>query len=188
MSEKTGRFEYVKRGIVGVAAATLLTGLCAVPAFAAEGDDTTTVTVTAPSAQVAVTVPTNMTATLGDDGQMNAQGDGAAFTYTNTVYGLQIKSLKVVPETGFTIGDSADTLAKDAFYGTIKFGDAGAPENLSTYAKDNPVDFATPIAIPTDSKSLAVSFDTLQVKSLSGAHAGAALVPFKLVWTVGAAS
>ncbi|GAA6488515.1 hypothetical protein [Gordonibacter urolithinfaciens] len=184
---KTSRFNYIKRGLVGVCAATMLTGLCAGAAFGVEGDDTTTVTVTTPAAQVAVTVPTSMTATLGNDGQMSLQGEGAEFTYTDSVYSLQVKSLKVAPETGFTIGDSADTLAKNAFYGTIKFGVSGTPVNLSTYAKDTAVDLATPVAIPTDAKALAISFGSLQVKSLGGAHAGSNIVPFKLIWTVGAA-
>lgn len=57
MSKNIGRFEYVKRGLVGVCAATMLAGMCAVPAFAAERA-TKVYTLDTSAAQISVTVPT----------------------------------------------------------------------------------------------------------------------------------
>lgn len=90
MSEKTGRFEYVKRGIVGVAAATLLTGLCAVPAFAAgtvdasgpanatTGEASTVVSAKSETANISATVPTTMTVSIAPNGTLSFP-DSTAF-------------------------------------------------------------------------------------------------------------
>lgn len=87
--EKTSRFNYIKRGLVGVCAATMLTGLCAGTAFAAGdftgetaepgtstqysdgGTATTEVGVQAlTGAQVYATVPTSVTAAVAADGTL----------------------------------------------------------------------------------------------------------------------
>ncbi|MCB6312358.1 hypothetical protein [Gordonibacter pamelaeae] len=54
---KTSRFNYIKRGLVGVCAATMLTGLCAGTAFA-DQSATKIYTLDTSAAQISVTVPT----------------------------------------------------------------------------------------------------------------------------------
>ena len=67
---KTSRFNYIKRGIVGVCAATMLTGLCAGTAFAAE-KATKVYTLDTSAAQISVTVPTGAAgASLSADGTL----------------------------------------------------------------------------------------------------------------------
>lgn len=73
MSKNIGRFEYVKRGLVGVCAATILAGMCAVPAFAkdatngkvvdvpgAGSEGSSAVVLDAADLQVSATVPSTL--------------------------------------------------------------------------------------------------------------------------------
>lgn len=108
MSEKTGRFEYVKRGIVGVAAATLLTGLCAVPAFAlAANEGATAVTVNTETLQYNVTMPTStlVGSLSGQDGTLTL---GTATIKNESVFSIQLSSIAVSGDNGIVLKKSGN--------------------------------------------------------------------------------
>lgn len=90
MSEKTGRFEYVKRGIVGVAAATLLTGLCAVPAFAAN-ESSVTLSKDSTALQIDVTVPTELPITISKTSGVQMPTTDISITNNNKAMELSVE-------------------------------------------------------------------------------------------------
>lgn len=123
--EKTSRFNYIKKGIVGVCAATMLTGLCAGAAFAAPGVEagtpgtiasggtsTTAVKAEAADAQISVTVPTSVTASVDSTGVMTFP-DSTKFqiTATNASWPVKVTALDVAVADGYTLKDSEASLA-----------------------------------------------------------------------------
>ena len=94
--EKTSRFNYIKRGLVGVCAATMLTGLCAGSAFAAataQGGETP-VTVDTGNINLSVTVPTApVKASVGADGTFT-DVNGGDFV-NNSVCGVHVSEIEV---------------------------------------------------------------------------------------------
>lgn len=113
MSVCKGRFDYIKRGIVGVCAATLLTGIVAAPAFATDfTDGTMTSTVTANTAaigQISVTVPTTALAGVSDAAGTFTFADNYAFT-NNSPLSVSISKVKVTPKSSVNLvaSDAAD--------------------------------------------------------------------------------
>lgn len=102
----------LKKGVVGVCAATMLAGMCAVPAFAAAGDvdvdgnGTTTVKATVDT-QLSVTVPTELTASVESDGTL---------TYANNAALLNKSQLAPVHVSAVSVTDKEGVLvAKTAF-------------------------------------------------------------------------
>lgn len=99
----------LKKGVVGVCAATMLTGLCAVPAFATEIKDGATtgsssVTVET-NIQMSATVPTTIPMEINNDGV--AVPDASALKIQNLTknYGITVTNVKA------TIVDSKMTLS-----------------------------------------------------------------------------
>lgn len=136
------KFTNLKRGIAGVCAATLLTGMCVAPAFAgvsvdATGDVDTTagtadtvVKVAAETANISATVPTQVTVSVAPDGELTFPTTDFKIHVNNGGWPLKVSELGVVPATGFTLSSS------DAFSETdsnlfLKLGDVvlkGSPD------------------------------------------------------------
>lgn len=93
----------LKKGVVGVCAATMLAGMCAVPAFAADGDatikgDTATeassaVSIDASEIQISVNVPTSTALGISSGEVVSPKN----FTITNSdaTFGMKITGVKV---------------------------------------------------------------------------------------------
>lgn len=116
MSKKIGRFEYVKRGLVGVCAATMLAGMCAVPAFATDGDTkvdstgtmSTSVAVdTSAIGQINVTVPTAPLSGSADANGKLTFANNYKFT-NNSPLSITVTGAKV------TVKDSVNLVASTA--------------------------------------------------------------------------
>lgn len=161
MSKNIGRFEYVKRGLVGVCAATMLAGMCAVPAFAAdEGSlpsgatqtttgDTMSTTVTANTTalgQINVTVPTAPLSGVADVGGTLTFG---SYTFTNnSTLGIKVANMKVTKEADANLVAASAMTSDNAINVKAKIGsaendladfvsaDGAAVANAPTIAKD----------------------------------------------------
>ena len=99
----------LKKGVVGVCAATMLTGLCAAPAFAAdgvvspsdktEGAATSSVTVLGTDVsgvQLSATVPTSIPLAVDvTNGTVSSSNTELKVINTGSTFGLNVKSVKV---------------------------------------------------------------------------------------------
>lgn len=111
---KTSRFNYIKRGLVGVCAATMLTGLCAGTAFGATGDPMETPVKIAGDAggfQISATVPSAIPVSFNESGAFVSPTE-AKFSNTGDHISLAV--------TGATISASPKValVAKDGSLGT----------------------------------------------------------------------
>lgn len=110
----------LKKGVVGVCAATMLTGLCAVPAFAASeppaveqgtpgtiasgGTAETAVKAQAKTAQISATVPTTVTASVDATGALTFPEENVfAISATNDSWPIKVSDLEVKVADGYTL-------------------------------------------------------------------------------------
>ena len=115
--EKTSRFNYIKRGLVGVCAATMLTGLCAAPAFAATGsiskdnsnfNDSSNGGLSATTAdtavgidpaqvdlQISATVPQGVSVGIDNTGALALPTDSIAIKNTSTIVPLVLTTVTI---------------------------------------------------------------------------------------------
>lgn len=164
MSKKIGRFEYVKRGLVGACAATMLAGMCAVPAFA-DG------TPTAPSqwdavdatnqgktivnadvdAQVQVTVPTSFTAAVKADGSFLLP-DNVALKNTSTLAKAHVSAIAVAEDVGSKlIASAAEATDDNSVKMTVNEMDLTTAASFTPSASweiDRATDASTPGTLP----------------------------------------
>lgn len=111
----------LKKGVVGVCAATMLTGLCAVPAFAAATADNTPAVDGSGSSQVTVKSNIQVSATLPTTIPLALDSSGftaPTFTFDNTTigYAIQLKSVQItdaVSDNGMTIKEDATDISAD---------------------------------------------------------------------------
>lgn len=129
--EKTSRFNYIKKGIVGMCAATMLTGLCAGAAFAdptvtepVEGDyavgTSTAVNAELDNANISATVPTSIGAKIDSSGKIFFPTN-AELRNTSTLYGIVAKA-SAASTTGNLVANGqpfADATSKNAFWAKI---------------------------------------------------------------------
>lgn len=159
MSESKGRFQYIKRGIVGMAAATLLTGVVAAPAFAATGftDATTTGTTSTTKneakteikaetgdIQISATVPTTVTAAVDSNGDLTFP-DATAFKISVAAgsWAVKVSDVSVTAEQGYTLATSAAVDQANNLYLALNNGTAdvalkatGNADAVSNLAQD----------------------------------------------------
>lgn len=129
--KKTGRFTIIKQGLVGVCAATMLTGLCAAPAFAADGfaaGATGTTPVTDGSAstevkaesdtiQISATVPTTVSAAVDANGDLTFPDATAFKIHVNDgSWALKVSDVAVAVETGYTLATTSTVSESDNLY------------------------------------------------------------------------
>ncbi|HJF64435.1 MAG TPA: hypothetical protein K8W22_13360 [Gordonibacter urolithinfaciens] len=119
---KTSRFNYIKRGLVGVCAATMLTGLCAGSAFGTGSVDTTgsvdgtsgeantIVKAKSETANISATVPTAMTVSIAPDGTLTFP-DNTSFVIGINAGGWPLK----VSDVALTPAGSYHLATTDAF-------------------------------------------------------------------------
>lgn len=197
--EKTGRFSIIKRGLVGVCAATMLTGLCATPAFAAltEGNTATTggvgtseVTVKS-DIQISATVPTTIPLTLDSSGFT-----APIFTLDNTTvgYGIALKSVQItdaVADNGLTIKED-DTAITEKNQIRLAVTDKTNASDVKAVVKSTAAtDLNWAIAGATDASNPGkLSIDmTVEKGEIDGSflnkYSTAATKAFGIKWTVG---
>ena len=181
----------LKKGIVGVCAATMLTGLCAAPAFAVtdktiQGSNNTAATGTS---SVDVTATINISATVPTT--ITGPGD---FSIGNTTKGFDVAltDVKVTNKTdnNFTLASSDTTLAPNALCVTISqkndvtkktvLTESSATGLNWTIGKSTDGTTATPLALTMDIKS-----GTLDKTFLSSYFTKASA--FDVAWTIGLA-
>lgn len=189
MSEKIGRFEYVKRSLVGVCAATMLAGMCAVPAFAEATDESaeTPVTIDTSAVNISVTLPTTpVSAVVNADG---AFADVAGGSIENkSVCGVHVSQIEVAKTSGSsmtlqgaTAFDSSDNATKNAAKLNAVIGSVNL--DLADYATAKAP--ATAINLATNA-SQAVTLSG-QVKNLTGTTMNESALSFVTIkWTVAA--
>ena len=116
----------LKKGVVGVCAATMLTGLCAVPAFAENaasaanggtlsgGKGTTQVSIQSQNDQISATVPSTIKLVVGSDKNFVAPTD-AKITNTGTLVSVKVSSVQVTTTGGSLVAEAAiSSAAEDA--------------------------------------------------------------------------
>lgn len=181
------KIEVLKRSVVGVCAATLLTGLCVAPAFAAATDKTvdTAVTLNTEAAQIDVTVPTNPVAVaVGTDGAFSAVSGGKFVN--NSLCGVHIASIAFAK----TQGSPMTLLDKTTYTTSSQNNIASLEATVGTNSLDLGT-FASSKA-PTDSISFGtgVMKDVTyagSIKNLTTETMGAPALTFVTVtWTVAA--
>ena len=182
MSVCKGRFDYIKRGIVGVCAATLLTGIVAAPAFAAvevsgstSQEVSTPVTIDAKDLQVSVTVPTGVpvalngdTVTLPTDLKIEATGK-AAVKVTNIQAKNAVSSL---------VFASAKT---DLAANNVYFSVAGNAVTDTAVAPITAIPIGSALSLDADFGQLSGTVLDAMVKGTTAAPAKL----FDLTWTIG---
>lgn len=136
----------LKKGVVGVCAATMLTGLCAVPAFAentqsatnggavTSGKGTTEVSIQSQSDQISATVPSAIKLVVGNDKQFIVPTD-AEIANTGALIPVSVKSVKATVGTG-TLAANLDS-ATDANTAVLKISKGAA------FDTDNSIDLST---------------------------------------------
>ena len=143
----------LKKGVVGVCAATMLTGLCAVPAFAEnavsatnggalsnDGKGTTQVSIQSQNDQISATVPSEIKLVVSSDNSFVAPTT-AKIINTGTLVSVKVSSVQVTTTGGSLVTEAAiSTAAEDAAVlkvskGGSSFVDAGSID-LSTATTD----------------------------------------------------
>lgn len=191
MSKKIGRFEYVKRGLVGVCAATMLAGMCAVPAFAApaepDSDDYGTTGSTAINskldvANISATVPTTLASEIDSEGAITFPTT-AELRNTSKLYAISVNSATVTQGSGVNLVASGqtftDAIAKNSAW--VKIGQSGTFDGATADTEVNTDSMANlNWSIPSNGK-LALKLDGA-IKNVNQKE----FAPFlTIVWTVG---
>lgn len=190
----------LKKGVVGVCAATMLAGMCAAPAFAGTTSGNTEVTggtgaseVTVKSnVQVSATVPTTIPLVLDSSGFT-----APTFTFDNTTvgYGIQLKSVQItnaVADNGLTVKEDAAAISEKNQL-RLKVADKTNAGNTNAVIVKQTAssDLNWDIAAATDASTpgnLSVEM-TVEKGDLDGSflnkYATAATKAFDVTWTVG---
>ncbi len=131
------KIDVLKRSVVGVCAATLLTGLCVAPAFAAgsvdasaavdkaNGTGNTTVQVKSEVANITATVPTKITVSIAPNGTMTfpASTDFKITAGGNDNWPLKVASLGVTMEGSYKLATTDAFTEQDSnVYMTLNNG------------------------------------------------------------------
>lgn len=189
--EKTSRFNYIKRGLVGVCAATMLTGLCAGAAFGAvapegptgtspvDADNSATTTVNAEvDAQLSVTVPASFKAAVGSDGVLQFPNN-VTLSNTSALSAVHVSDISATAGISPAVvlksnGDFASASEANAVWSKVKAGaaefDLGGAAAFSSAAAWN---------IPA-SGNLAVSFEG----AIKNPSATGSIKLYDIKWTV----
>lgn len=172
----------LKKGVIGVCAATMLTGLCAVPAFAL-GDNSgdTSVTVKTDDLQYNVTMPaTSLAGSLsGKDGALTL---GTLTIKNESVFSVQLKSVAVSGTEGITLkseSEYATAAGKDIAKAQLTIN--GQNIDLATLATTPAL--TTPVYLDTAAEETITL--TGAMKSLSASKISDTPFSFaKLTWTI----
>ncbi len=191
----------LKKGVVGVCAATMLAGMCAVPAFAADnesdisGSNNTAATGSSSvkveaTLNISATVPTSLPVTITND-TITAPSN---FNVSNKTkgFGVEVTGVQVTgkTDTNFSIAATDTALGENALYMTIsQAGDSSKTVTLTeagvadlhwAIAKSDDGTTPTPLALKMDVKS-----GTLTKTFLSEYFTQAPA--FNVAWTIGLA-
>lgn len=193
MSKNIGRFEYVKRGLVGVCAATMLAGMCAVPAFAAGEEslpgeatqtttgDTMSTTVTANTTalgQINVTVPTAPLSGVADvDGTLTF----GSYTFTNnSTLGIKVTKMAVAKNSGANLVKADAMTTDNAINVKAKIG--SAENDLADFVSADGVAVAKAPTIAKDGTGTIIF--TGSIANATKAGIGENLPVASVVWTL----
>lgn len=179
--EKTTRFNVLKKGIVGVCAATLLTGLCVVPAFAAD-KATQIYTLDSTAAQISVTVPTgDVKAVLATDGSLTLP----SLTLTNgSLAPVFISKVEVSGANAAIklLSSDAYTTSVDKNATSISMANAGKTIDLGKFTTVGGTDIPQADAVVINGSSgTAELTSTAAMKNFTGAILGQTALSFVTV-------
>lgn len=137
----------LKKGVVGVCAATMLTGMCAVPAFAEVGvtnpesatsiesgtTSDTDVSIEAAATQISATVPTSVMASVDSTGEMTFP-DSTEFQIkaTNSSWPVKVSKLEVKAGTGYSLKAENSLAASKDIYLAIGGTSLDSSANIDT--------------------------------------------------------
>ena len=187
---KTSRFNYIKRGLVGVCAATMLTGLCAGTAFATDaelnattgaygdGSNTTKVSATV-SSQVSASIPTVVPAYIKTNGEI--QFPNSVVISTDSITAMKITGVKATALGNVTL--AADTTGNVANTVAMKLTVGSESEFGLESAVDAAKDLTTPLVKGSD---VAIGLNG-SISNVTGASTVTALDLVNLTWTITAA-
>lgn len=183
----------LKKGVVGVCAATMLTGLCAVPAFAADQTVDTTIKLdTSAVEQITVTVPTGTVTGVVDNAGTMTFADNYDFT-NGSLLGIKITNVEVQKDAGATAINlvdastfSGDSAGDNAVNITAKIGDMEAIDiSGATFTATGGAAIENAPTISTAAPTNVALAG--KMKNFTSAGVSADLVLAKLVWTVSVA-
>ena len=188
--EKTSRFNCIKKGIVGVCAATMLTGLCAGAAFAdatatepsqwdAVGTNNQGVTKVNANvdAQVQATVPTSFTAAVKANGDFLLPNN-IELRNTSTLAKAHVSAISVTQGDGKLFGSVTDAADPNSVEMTVNGFD------LSTAASFAATTAGWEMPIATDASTPGVLSLNFAGK-IANPSATGAIHLFDITWTVG---
>lgn len=185
---KTSRFNYIKRGLVGVCAATMLTGLCAGTAFAVDPvpdepsayapGTSTSVNAELDNTNISATVPTSISAKIDSTGKIFFPTT-AQLRNASTLYGIEATA--TAASTAGNLVGSGETFTnatqKNSFW--AKIGKDTATEEMSNLSN-----LALKIPAATDSStpsSITLAFDG----AIKNVNATSFSPLVTITWTVG---
>lgn len=188
----------LKKGVVGVCAATMLTGLCAVPAFAAEVSPTNKTEGTASSSvtvlgtdisgvQLSATVPSSVPLLVNvKDGIVSSSGSGLEIVNTGSTFGLTVKDVKIADAGSTSFVSDAATPAKGTF--NLKVSKTADDPSATLVTKSSTPLTGWTVAKDANSKLLfyvsgAVTPSIEMIDALQGYSTASAVAT--LTWTVG---
>lgn len=174
----------LKKGVVGVCAATMLAGMCAVPAFAADetfDDGTMTSTVTADTTalgQINVTVPTTaLSGVATTDGTLTF----GSYTFTNhSTLGIKVAKMTVTKDANANLAKAEAMTGDNAINVKATIGTTVA--DLADYTAADGVAVADAPTIAKDAEST-ITF-TGSIANATKAGINASLPVASIVWTL----
>ncbi|RDB60800.1 hypothetical protein C1878_13215 [Gordonibacter sp. 28C] len=181
--EKTSRFNYIKKGIVGVCAATMLTGLCAGAAFGAT-ESKVTLNKDSSALQIDVTVPTELPVTIDKTAGVQMPTTGISITNNNKAIEIAVEKATIAsPASNLLLTEKpADgtSLTTNQMWMTLK---NGAEANFIDVSKagDIPLNWTVGDGIDL---TLDGSMGPLSKDLLGSSPLTANLDLFKITWVV----
>lgn len=203
------KFTGLKKGLVGVCAATLLTGVCAAPAFAATGSvDTNTNSATGAlkdqsattnvgldasqvDLQISATVPQNVNVAIDNTGALVLPTDNVSVKNTSTLVPLVLKTVAAKEATGspITLVSDSASLTSGQFGLTLTSNPAGTTIDL----KNGLTTGTAKIPVNDGSKDGSIDFavgghlgsmNSALFKSIVDANATGTIAFVEITWTV----
>lgn len=190
----------LKKGVVGVCAATMLTGMCAVPAFAGpetvaptdktEGTASSSVTVLGTDisgVQLSATVPSSVPLLVNvTDGTVSSSDSELKVINTGSTFGLTVKDVKIADAGSTSFVSEAATPAKGTFNLKVSKTADGSSATLVTKFSTSLADWTVAKAENSSLQfyvSGAVTPDIAMINALQGYDTASAVAT--LTWTVG---
>ena len=180
---KSSRFNYIKRGIVGVCAATMLTGLCAGSAFAAT-ESSVTLNKDSTALQIDVKVPTELPITIDKTTGVQMPNTGISITNNNKAIAIAVEKATIsAPATNLALVEkpaAGASLTANQMWMTVK---NGSEANFIDVSKSGDIALGWTVGDGID-LTLDGSMGPLTKDLLGSSPLTANLQLFKITWVV----